>query len=147
MGVRGPKGRISYLLGAFPSMCGKTATAMIEGETIVGDDIAYLRERGGEVRAVNAEKGIFGIIQDVNSKDDPIIWKAWVGKDGEVPKKGVNHSGEWTLGKKDAEGKEIPPSHKNARFTFDMKTLENLDPKLDDPNDHLHTKMRVLPLT
>jgi len=155
MGVHGPKGRISYLMGAFPSMCGKTATAMIEGETIVGDDIAYLREKGGEVGAVNAEKGIFGIIQDVNSKDDPIIWKAihntdeiifsnvlatkgkgiyWIGKDGEVPKKGVNHSGEWTLEKKDAEGKEIPPSHRNARFTFDMKALENLDPKLNDPN-------------
>jgi len=155
MGVHGPKGRVSYLLGAFPSMCGKTSTAMIEGETIVGDDIAYLRRKGGEVRVVNVEKGVFGIIQDVNSKDDPIIWKAlhtpgeiifsnvlateemgvyWIGKDGEVPEKGVNHSGEWTLGKKDAEGKEIPPSHKNARFTLDMKHLENLDPKLNHPD-------------
>lgn len=155
MGVHGPKGRISYLMGAFPSMCGKTATAMIAGETIVGDDIAFLRKKKGEIRAVNAEKGIFGIIQDVNSKDDPIIWKAihhadeivfsnvlvtegkgiyWIGKDGEVPKNGVNHSGEWILGKKDADGKEIPPSHKNARFTFDMKALENLDPKFNDPD-------------
>jgi len=155
MGVHGPKGRLSYLLGAFPSMCGKTSTALVEGETIVGDDIAYLREKGGEVRAVNAEKGIFGIIQDVNSQDDPIIWKAihnadeiifsnvlvtegkgvyWIGKDGEVPKKGVNHSGEWIRGKKDADGKEIPPSHKNARFTFDMKALENVDPRLNHPD-------------
>ena len=155
MGVHGPKGRVSYLLGAFPSMCGKTATALVEGESIVGDDIAYLRKKGGEVRAVNVEKGIFGIIQDVNSKDDPIIWKVihkpdeiifsnvlvteekgtyWNGKDGEVPKKGVNHSGEWTLGKKDAEDKAIPPSHRNARFTFDMCCLENLDPKLNHPD-------------
>ncbi len=155
MGVHGPKDRVSYLLGAFPSMCGKTSTAMIEGETIVGDDIAYLRRRGGEVRAVNVEKGMFGIIQDVNSKDDPMIWKAlntpgeiifsnvlvtegmgihWIGKDGEIPEKGVNHSGEWTLGKKDAEGKEIPPSHKNARFTLDMKHLDNLGSKLNDPD-------------
>jgi len=155
MGVHGPKGRISYLLGAFPSMCGKTSTATIDGETIVGDDIAYLREKGGEVRAVNVEKGMFGIIQDVNSKDDAMIWKTlhkpgeiifsnvlvtegkgvyWIGKDGEVPKQGVNHSGEWTPGKKDAEGKEIPPSHKNARFTFDLRLLENLDPRLNDPD-------------
>ncbi|HIE34223.1 MAG TPA: phosphoenolpyruvate carboxykinase (GTP), partial [Candidatus Altiarchaeales archaeon] len=42
MGVHGPNGRISYFAGAYPSMCGKTSTAMIEGETIVGDDIAYL---------------------------------------------------------------------------------------------------------
>ena len=155
MGVHGPKGRVSYLLGAFPSMCGKTSTAMIEGETIVGDDIAYIRKKDGEVRAVNVERGMFGIIQGVNSKDDAIVWKTlhtpgeiifsnvlateekgvyWIEKDGEVPKKGVNHSGEWTLGKKDAEGKEISPSHKNARFTLDLKHLENLDPKLNDPD-------------
>lgn len=155
MGVHGPKGRVSYLLGAFPSMCGKTSTAMIEGETIVGDDIAYIRKKDGEVRAVNVERGMFGIIQGVNSKDDAIVWKTlhtpgeiifsnvlvtedkgvyWIGKDGEVPKKGVNHSGEWTLGKEDAEGKEILPSHKNARFTLDIKHLENLDPKLNDPD-------------
>ncbi|MBA7696374.1 hypothetical protein ES703_105021 [subsurface metagenome] len=155
MGVHGPKGRVSYLLGAFPSMCGKTSTAMIEGETIVGDDIAYLRKKGGEVRTVNVEKGMFGIIQGVNSKDDAITWKTlhtpgeiifsnvlvtkekgvcWIGKDGEVPKQGVNHSGEWTLGKNDAEGKEILPSHRNARFTFDLKLLENLDARLNYPD-------------
>lgn len=155
MGVHGPKGRVSYLLGAFPSMCGKTSTAMIEGETIVGDDIAYIRKKDGEVHAVNVERGMFGIIQGVNSKDDAIVWKTlhtpgeiifsnvlvteekgvyWIGKDGEAPKKGINHSGEWTPGKKDAEGNEISPSHKNARFTLDIKHLENLDPKLNDPD-------------
>ncbi|MDP2960419.1 MAG: phosphoenolpyruvate carboxykinase domain-containing protein, partial [candidate division Zixibacteria bacterium] len=53
MGVHGPKKRITYFLGAFPSLCGKTSTAMLDGETIVGDDIAYLRKTDGEVRAVN----------------------------------------------------------------------------------------------
>ncbi|MCK4896520.1 MAG: phosphoenolpyruvate carboxykinase (GTP), partial [Candidatus Heimdallarchaeota archaeon] len=37
------KGRRTYFLGAFPSACGKTSTAMIPGFTIVGDDIAYLK--------------------------------------------------------------------------------------------------------
>ncbi len=155
MGVHGPKGRVSYLLGAFPSMCGKTSTALVEGESIVGDDIAYLKKKGEEVRAVNVEKGIFGIIQDVNSKDDPVIWEAlrqpdeiifsnvlvteekgiyWIGKDGEVLKKGVNHSGEWTLGKRDIEGNEISPSHKNARFTFGLELLGNLDASLNHPD-------------
>ncbi len=154
MGVHGPKGRVSYLTGAFPSLCGKTSTAMLEGETIVGDDIVYMRKKKGEVRAVNVEKGIFGIIREINSKDDPILWKTlhspgeiifsnvlvteeknvfWIGKDGEVPRKGINHSGEWTLGKKDAKGNEIPPSHPNARFTLDMNLLGNLDPQLDNP--------------
>ncbi|MDI6643175.1 MAG: phosphoenolpyruvate carboxykinase (GTP) [Candidatus Hodarchaeaceae archaeon] len=154
MGVHGPRGRVTYFTGAFPSLCGKTSTAMLDGENIVGDDIAYLRKKGGEVRAVNVEKGIFGIIQGINSKDDPILWAAlhspgeiifsnvlvtekggvhWIGKDGEVPARGFNHSGEWWIGKKDAAGKEIPCSHPNARFTLDMKLLGNLDPKLDDP--------------
>jgi len=154
MGVHGPKGRVTYFTGAFPSLCGKTSTAMLKGETIVGDDIAYLRKKDGEVRAVNVEKGIFGIIQGVNSKDDPIIWRAlhspgeiifsnvlvtsqggvhWIGKDGEVPKKGVNHSGEWSPGKRDAEGCEITPSHRNARFTLALRLLENTDSGLHDP--------------
>lgn len=155
MGVNGPGGRISYFTGAFPSMCGKTSTAMLEGERIVGDDIAYLKNIDGEVRAVNAEKGMFGIIEEINSRDDPLQWKVlhtpaeiifsnvlvtedgnvyWNGKDGECPKRGINHSGEWYLGKRDEDGKEIPPSHRNARFTFDLKILDNLDPRLDDPN-------------
>ena len=154
MGVHGPKRRKTYFLGAFPSLCGKTSTAMIEGESIVGDDIAYLRKVGGEVRAVNVEKGMFGIIQGVNSKDDPSQWKAlhtpgelifsnvlvtpekkvhWIGKDGDVPPRGVNHSGEWWIGKKDAAGKEIPPSHPNARFTLSLETVDNVDPALHDP--------------
>jgi len=154
MGIHGPKKRITYFLGAFPSLCGKTSTAMLDGETIVGDDIAYLRKKDGEVRAVNVEKGMFGIIMGVNSKDDPSQWKAlnnpgeiifsnvlvaedkkvyWIGKDGEAPSKGYNHSGEWQAGKKDAEGKEIKCSHPNARFTLSLDTLDNLDPKLNDP--------------
>ncbi|UCG91776.1 MAG: phosphoenolpyruvate carboxykinase (GTP) [candidate division WOR-3 bacterium] len=154
MGIHGPKGRVSYFTGAFPSLCGKTSTAMLDGETIVGDDIAYLREKDGEVRAVNVEKGMFGIIMGINSKDDPIQWKAlhtpnelivsnvlvtpekgvhWIGKDGDVPPSGHNHSGEWHIGKKDKDGKEIPPSHPNARFTLSLETLENLDSALHDP--------------
>jgi phosphoenolpyruvate carboxykinase (GTP) len=43
MGVHGPGGRKTYFAGAFPSACGKTSTAMLPGETILGDDIAYIR--------------------------------------------------------------------------------------------------------
>ena len=155
MGVRGPKGRTSYFTGAFPSMCGKTSTAMIEGETIVGDDIAYLRIIDGKIRAVNVEKGMFGIIEGINSTDDALQWAAlhkpaeiifsnilitdkkkpyWLGHDGESPSKGINHSGEWTPGKKDKDGNEISASHKNARFTFSLDILDNADPKREDPN-------------
>jgi len=154
MGVHGKKGRVGYFTGAFPSMCGKTTTAMMDGETIVGDDIAYIRNIGGKAKTVNVESGIFGIIEGINDKDDPLQWKAlnmpveiiftnqlvynngkvyWNGKPGETPEKGVNYSGEWFKGKKDKDGKEIKPSHKNARFTFKMDILDNADQALHDP--------------
>ena len=154
MGVHGPGGRVTYFTGAFPSLCGKTSTAMLEKETIVGDDIAYLRIKDGEIRAVNIEKGIFGIIQGVNSQDDPILWKTlhspvqiifsnvlvaekdevyWIGKNGEIPPRGFNHSGQWIPGKKDADGNLILPSHPNARFTLELELLQNVDPELNNP--------------
>jgi len=80
---RGPRERMTYFTGAYPSMCGKTSTAMLEGESIVGDDIAYLRRGESEVRAANAERGMFGIIQGVNAKDDPLLWKA-LNSSGEI---------------------------------------------------------------
>jgi phosphoenolpyruvate carboxykinase (GTP) len=154
MGVNGPGGRTGYFSGAFPSLCGKTSTSMVEGERIIGDDIAYLRRRGGRVYGVNVEKGIFGIIQGVNVKDDKLIWKAlhsegeiifsnvlvtaekgvyWIGKDSDPPESGENHGGEWHPGKKDEDGTEIDISHKNARFTLDMRRLDNRDPEMENP--------------
>ncbi|MBN2517911.1 MAG: phosphoenolpyruvate carboxykinase (GTP), partial [Candidatus Altiarchaeota archaeon] len=58
----------------------------------------------------------------------------WPGMGRELPKDGVNYSGQWFEGKKNAEGKDIPPAHKNARFTFRIKDLKNADPRLDDPD-------------
>jgi phosphoenolpyruvate carboxykinase (GTP) len=154
MGVNGPGGRRTYFTGAFPSMCGKTSTAMLEGESIVGDDIAYLRRVGERVRAVNVEKGVFGIIQGINSRDDSIQWKVlhspgemifsnvlltsgggvyWDGADGALPSAGKNHGGDWWPGKKDDKGREIPVSHPNARFTVSLDLFSNLDPVIEDP--------------
>jgi phosphoenolpyruvate carboxykinase (GTP) len=154
MGIHGPGGRMSYFTGAFPSLCGKTSTSMMVGETIVGDDISYLRVVNGEVRAVNVERGMFGIIMGINPKDDPLIWKTlhspneiifsnilkdeagkvyWIDMGEEIADKGINHSGEWHKGKTDDQGNEITPSHKNARFTVSLENLENVDGKLHDP--------------
>ncbi|MFX1418077.1 MAG: phosphoenolpyruvate carboxykinase (GTP) [Promethearchaeota archaeon] len=142
------KNRISYFCGAFPSACGKTSTAMLPGQTIVGDDIAYLRVwEDGYAHAVNIEKGIFGIIKDVNAKDDPVIFEAlttpretifsnvlikngtpyWIGDGREIPNDGLNFSGKWYKGKKDNNGKDIPHAHPNARYTIGIEELENAD--------------------
>ncbi|MDP7162892.1 MAG: phosphoenolpyruvate carboxykinase domain-containing protein, partial [Phycisphaerae bacterium] len=153
MGVHGPGGRVTYFTGAYPSGCGKTSTAMLPGETIVGDDLAYFRAIDGEVRAVNVESGIFGIIRDVGPQGDPVIYDVltkpgevifsnvlvkdrrpyWVGMGRELPSDGVNYRGQWKTGQKDKDGNEIGSSHWNARYTIRLSDLENLDPRADDP--------------
>jgi len=152
-GVHGPGGRKTYLAGAFPSACGKTSTAMLPGETILGDDIAYFRAVDGKCMAANAEAGIFGIIQNVNDTDDPAIWEVlnrpgevifsnvlvkdgrpyWLGMGQEPPADGENFSGAWQKGKTDAKGVEIPCAHKNARYAVALHALANCDPELDNP--------------
>ncbi|MGC8645236.1 MAG: phosphoenolpyruvate carboxykinase (GTP) [Thermoplasmata archaeon] len=147
MGVNGPNGRVTYLTGAFPSGCGKTSTCTVQGERIVGDDLALIRERDGQAYAISPEIGIFGIIEGINKEDDKAIWNVlhgddeviysnvlvhdgkpyWNGMGEEIPSEGINHSGVWYRGKKDAEGNEIPPSHKNARFTVGLSSFPGLD--------------------
>ena len=148
MACNGKGGRKTYFSGAYPSACGKTATAMIPGEQIVGDDIIYARNINGEFRAVNVEQGIFGIIKDVNAEDDPVIFENcmknqevifsnilqgpdkmpyWLGQGVEAPKSGKNHIGDWTEGMKDSKGNEVPVAHPNSRYTMRLDYLENYD--------------------
>ena len=154
MGVNGPNDRVTYFTGAFPSACGKTSTAMVPGQTIVGDDIAYLRKKDGEIRCVNVEQGIFGIINDVNPDDDPVIYKSlhtpgevifsnilvsdegrpfWMGMGCDTPDHGKNYSGDWKRGDTGAKGNELTPSHKNARYTIRISALANRDKNADTP--------------
>ncbi len=148
------KDRITYFTGAFPSACGKTSTAMVPGQTIVGDDIAYIRgSEDGTPRAANVEKGIFGIIQDVNPKDDPVIYQAlttpreiifsnilikdgkpyWLSMGKELPEEGENYIGKWHEAVKGPDGKEVSPAHKNARYTIRINELDNADKNADSP--------------
>lgn len=142
--------RKTYFCGAYPSACGKTSTAMIPGEEIVGDDIVYCRNINGEFRAVNVEFGMFGIIKDVNEKDDPLIFENlsknqeiifsnvlvgddglpyWLGMGVDAPSKGRNHFGAWEKGVKDAKGNEVAHAHGNARYTMRLDYLANIDKK------------------
>ncbi|HRX09202.1 MAG TPA: phosphoenolpyruvate carboxykinase (GTP), partial [Candidatus Limiplasma sp.] len=146
--VNEDKNRKTYFSGAYPSACGKTSTAMIPGEKIVGDDIAYFRNINGEFRAVNVEAGMFGIIQDVNAKDDPVIFENlmidqevifsnvlmgpdkmpyWLGMGVETPKEGRNHFGAWHEGVTDAKGNVVKVAHGNARYTMRLDYLANID--------------------
>jgi phosphoenolpyruvate carboxykinase (GTP) len=154
MRSNGPNGRKSYFCGAFPSACGKTSTAMIPGENIVGDDLAYFRVIDGKFMAANVENGIFGIITDVNPDDDPVIYDVltnpgevvfgnilvkddkpyWLNSGQDIPSEGKNHvSLEWKEGMKGPDGKDTTHTHKNARYTVQMRDLKNADPDWDNP--------------
>jgi len=146
-GLTGPGGRKTFCAGAAPSGCGKTTTAMV-GTDFVGDDLAQLWiAEDGTLRAINPEKGIFGIVQNVNHEGDPYLMKAlreegaeviwtnvlidknkvphWVGNGEQHPKKGFNFQGEWWEGKTDENGKPFPLSNPNARCTVDNKFIGN----------------------
>jgi phosphoenolpyruvate carboxykinase (GTP) len=156
-GLSDSEGKVTYFAGAAPSGCGKTTTAMV-GSEFVGDDLAQIWiGADGTCRAVNPEHGIFGIVEDVNREGDPYLMKAlrdedteaiwsnvliseegvpyWSGCGEEMPKKGRNFQGEWYEGKTDADGKPVPPSHKNARVTIKASAIDNHNPEANaDPN-------------
>ncbi|MFO7740767.1 MAG: phosphoenolpyruvate carboxykinase (GTP) [Anaerolineae bacterium] len=139
--------RTTYFVGAAPSGCGKTTTAMT-GTDFIGDDLAQLWiAEDGTLRAINPERGIFGIVQDVNPESDPyliralreegaeVIWTNvlidvhgvpyWVGNGEDLPRRGVNFQGEWWEGKTDERGNPIPLSHPNARCTVECTEIGN----------------------
>jgi len=146
-GVTGPGNRKTFFAGAAPSGCGKTTTAMV-GSDFIGDDLAQMWiAEDGTLRAINPEKGIFGIVEDVNREGDPylmdclrgdgteVIWSNvlidenlvpyWVGNGEPAPEKGINFQGEWYTGKLDDHGKPIPMSHKNSRCTLLASAIAN----------------------
>jgi len=141
---------VVYFAGAYPSGCGKTGTAMT-GTHLIGDDLAkiFIDDDSGEVRAVNPEKGMFGIIEGVNREEDPETMKVfesgenqvifsnllvsdrkpyWQGMGMRLPDSGRNYKGGWNRESRHR------PSHKNARFTFSLDALENYDPAIEDSN-------------
>ena len=155
-GIEGPGGRITWMVGAAPSGCGKTTSAMA-GDHFVGDDLAQLWiAEDGSVRSINPEIGIFGIVEDVNWEGDPylmkclrhpgteVIWSnvlidenetpQWAGNGEDPPAvKGVNFQGPWEQGMLDENGKEIAMSHPNSRCTLASSALENYSEKNEDP--------------
>lgn len=145
IGFEGSKGK-HYFTASFPSGSGKTSTSMLG--SLISDDLAFIKEINGEARAANPEIGVFGIIQGINERDDPIIWEVlhkpgevifsnvlmtldgrvyWEGSEIPKPERGINYEGEWSkdIGK--------PASHPNARFTVPLTSFSNLDVNYDNP--------------
>ena len=157
MGLKSPADKdFSYFCAAFPSQCGKTNFAMIQPPdtfekgwkvSTIGDDIAWIKNVDGELRAINPEAGMFGvapgtsmatnasatiavqkntIFTNVALLPDGDVW--WEGLDGEVPEKCIDWQGkEWT------KGCGRVAAHANSRFTAPLDQVPTFDPRHDDP--------------
>lgn len=158
-GMTGPNGRKTYFAGAAPSGCGKTTTAMV-GTDFIGDDLAQMWiAEDGTIRGINPEKGIFGIVKDVNWEGDPYLMKClreegteviysnvlidenkrprWEGDGEEIPAKGINFQGEWTPAMTD-----VPMSHPNSRCTLRNSAIGNYNET--DAEDPKGVKIKVV---
>lgn len=157
-GMTGPGGRKTYFAGAAPSGCGKTTTAMV-GTDFIGDDLAQLWiADDGTLRGVTPEKGIFGIVRDVNKEGDPNLMKClreegtevifsnvlvdendvphWVGNGEKTPEKGINYQGEWN-----SDMVDIDMSHKNSRCTLVCTAIANHNSEAAESPDGVPIKV------
>lgn len=152
-GVNGPGNRVTWCVGAAPSGCGKTTTAMA-GDQFVGDDLAQMWiASDGTIRSINPECGIFGIVEDVNWEGDPmlmenlrkpgteVIWSNvlvdehgiphWEGNGEDPPESGINFQGAWQRGMTNDKGEPVPISHPNSRCTLASTALANYSPEAE----------------
>jgi phosphoenolpyruvate carboxykinase (GTP) len=156
LGVEDPKGKVSYIAGAFPSACGKTNLAMLvppkqyEGYKVwcVGDDIAWLRiGEDGRLWAVNPEAGFFGVAPGTSMKsnpnallstrkdtiftnvvltDDRDVW--WEGLGDPVPASGTDWKGNPWTPQSGEKG-----AHPNSRFTSPAANCPVISPEWQNP--------------
>jgi phosphoenolpyruvate carboxykinase (GTP) len=159
IGVQSPDGKITYLLGAFPSACGKTNLALLEpvfeGYKIwtLGDDIAWINiGEDGRLYAINPETGFFGVASGTSVKTNPIMMKT-LKNDKFFPTLFTNIavdnsdnmpwwegiSDEVPLDLTDWQGQKYdrnsgkPAAHSNSRFTVSIYNCPKLSPEYDNP--------------
>jgi phosphoenolpyruvate carboxykinase (GTP) len=152
IGVEDPQGRITYLAAAMPSASGKTNLAMVESKLpgwrvwTVGDDIAWMHvDRHGQLRAINPERGFFGVAPNTSPKTNPngtqmvrantIFTNValtptgepwWEGLTPTPPAGLVDWQGRpWTPG--------TPAAHPNSRFTVPVSQCPSVSPHWEDP--------------
>ena len=158
MGVEDPDGDVHYILGAFPSACGKTNLAMLdpilEGYkvTTLGDDIAWINiGPDGRLYAINPESGFFGVAPGTSYKTNPNMMRTlkndkwyptlftntalnlddnspWWEGLGDMPP----HLEDWQGNPYDPKSGK-PAAHPNSRFTVSLYNCPTLSPEFDNP--------------
>ena len=153
IGVEDPEGRITYVAAAMPSASGKTNLAMVVSSLpgwrawTVGDDIAWMHvDSTGQLRAINPERGFFGVAPNTGPKTNPNAMTMvrsntiftnvavtpsqepwWEGLTPDVP-----------AGLTDWQGRPWDPAtgpaaHPNSRFTVDASQCPSIAPNWEDP--------------
>jgi phosphoenolpyruvate carboxykinase (GTP) len=157
MGIESPDGDKKYILGSFPSACGKTNLAMINPPipgykvTTIGDDIAWINVGpDGRLYAINPEAGFFGVAPGTSDKTNYNMMRTLrtgnfyptlftnVGLD-------LSTNSPWWEGLTkeppadvlDWQGNPWKPgtnvAHPNARFTTSVYNCPLLSPEFDNP--------------
>jgi phosphoenolpyruvate carboxykinase (GTP) len=159
LGVEDPEGKITYILAAFPSACGKTNLAMLEsilpGYKVwtLGDDIAWINiGPDGQLYAINPEIGLFGVAPGTSMKTNPNMMQTL--KAGKFYPTLITNSAinldtnePWWEGMDgpvpknliDWQGnpwdisKNTKAAHPNSRFTVSIYNSPTLSPEFDNP--------------
>ncbi|MCI0547345.1 MAG: phosphoenolpyruvate carboxykinase (GTP) [Candidatus Rokubacteria bacterium] len=153
LGLEDPAGEVTYLAAAMPSASGKTNLAMVVSALpgyrvwTVGDDIAWIhRDEHGQFRAINPERGLFGVAPNTSAKTNPnglamvhanTIFtnvaltpsrEPWWEGIGTPPPAGLEdwQGRPWTPG-------EGPAAHPNSRFTAPAQQCPSISPRWEDP--------------
>jgi len=153
IGVEDPEGRITYLAAAMPSASGKTNLAMAVSQLpgwrvwTVGDDIAWMWvDANGQLRAVNPERGFFGVAPNTSPNTNPNA-TAMVRSNTIFTNVALTPSGEpWWEGLTPAppdglvdwQGRPWKPgagaaAHPNSRFTVLAEQCPSIAPNWEEP--------------
>src|SRR5437870_866261 len=153
IGVEDPEGRITYLAAAMPSASGKTNLAMVVSSLpgwrawTLGDDIAWMWvDAQGQLRAINPERGFFGVAPNTSPKTNP-NGTAMVRSNTIFTNVALTPSGEpwWEgltpeppAGLVDWQGRPWQPAsgpaaHPNSRFTVLASQCPSIAPNWEDP--------------